>query len=638
MARHSRPSSARWSDAGRSIRRRSHGDDDSEGRVTVSILVRRWKADATGPCHGARPSARRAPVAGGWAAPTAADEGGGWGDRAGRGAVPEGQPCGQEERAPGDGDAQPEPPSAGRPDPEVDRQSSGHGRTFPSSVGLLASHPLACPPGKLNGFRPRPRRAASTRISRGTAMQIVEPTESTTTAIEPDPAPGGRDRRLLLVRLAGEMGVKSSRTRRSFLRLLAENARRALRQAGVEARVRPEWSRLLVETADPEAARETLGRVFGVHAVAEVVEVAHAGLEDLVARLLPLFQPRVEGRTFAVRPRRTPETPFTSEALARALGAALLPHAAKVDLSHPEVEVRVRAEPGRAFAEMESGCGQVDAALAAARELVRRWAPGHRVPAHVVDLAPMVAALVDRVPGRMRQVLLKRAMYRVGDALAREIGAEALVTGECLGQVSTQTLRNLATCEEASSLPVLRPLIGLDKNEIMERARRLGTYEASSQVREHCSIAEGQVVTRASAAAAEAAERLLPDDLASEAWARAAVAARTVVPSLADWRPAALPEHVVDRVPEGAVVVDVREPGEGPTAGDLRLPFSCALDSLAELPPGRTYVLVCASGYRSDLLARELRGRGYAAFSLLGGVGRLGAPVGGREAAGDEPG
>ena len=516
-------------------------------------------------------------------------------------------------------------------------------------------------------------------------MQIVEPTESTTTAIEPDPAPGGRDRRLLLVRLAGEMGVKSSRTRRSFLRLLAENARRALRQAGVEARVRPEWSRLLVETADPEAARETLGRVFGVHAVAEVVEVAHAGLEDLVARLLPLFRPRVEGRTFAVRPRRTPETPFTSEALARALGAALLPHAAKVDLSHPEVEVRVRAEPGRAFAELESGpgpgglplgcggralalisggfdspvaawhvmrrgvaievlvcdlggCGQVDAALAAARELVRRWAPGHRVPAHVVDLAPMVAALVDRVPGRMRQVLLKRAMYRVGDALAREIGAEALVTGECLGQVSTQTLRNLATCEEASSLPVLRPLIGLDKNEIMERARRLGTYEPSSQVREHCSIAEGQVVTRASAAAAEAAERLLPDDLASEAWARAAVAARTVVPSLADWRPAALPEHVVDRVPEGAVVVDVREPGEGPTAGDLRLPFSCALDSLAELPPGRTYVLVCASGYRSDLLARELRGRGYAAFSLLGGVGRLGAPVGGREAAGDEPG
>src|SRR5579884_235091 len=507
-------------------------------------------------------------------------------------------------------------------------------------------------------------------------MQIVQTTETPTTAVERDPVRPLEGRRLLLVRLAGEMGVKSSRTRRSFLRLLVENARRALRQAGVEATVRPEWSRLLVETAAPDAAREALSRVFGVHAVAEVVEVRHAGLDDLVTRLLPLFRPQVEGRTFAVRPRRTPETPFTSEDLARALGAALLPFAARVDLSHPEVEVRVRAEPGRAFAELDhtpgpgglplgcggralalvsggfdspvaawhvmrrgvavevlvcdlGGCGQVDAALAAARELVRRWAPGQEVRAHVVDLAPLVTALVARVPGRMRQVLLKRAMYRVGDALAGEIGAEALVTGECLGQVSTQTLRNLATCEEVSSRPVLRPLIGLDKNEIMERARRLGTYEASSQVQEHCSIAEGQVVTRASVAGAEAAERLLPPDLAGDEWVRAAVAARTIVPSLADWRPAALPEHVVDRVPAGAVVVDVREPEEGPSVGDLRLPFSRALDSLDGLSADRTYVLVCASGHRSDLLARELRGRGYAAFSLAGGVTRLRSTPGG---------
>jgi thiamine biosynthesis protein ThiI len=508
-------------------------------------------------------------------------------------------------------------------------------------------------------------------------MQIVQTTQITTTAIEHDLAGLPEGRRLLLARLAGEMGVKSSRTRRAFLRVLTENARRALRQAGVEATVRPEWSRFLVETTAPGLARQALSHVFGVHAVTEVVEVAYAGLGDLVSRLLPLFQPRVQGRTFAVRPHRTPGTPFTSEDLARALGSALLPSAARVDLSHPEVEVRVWAEPDRAFAEFDrapgpgglplgcggralalvsggfdspvaawhvmrrgvaievlvcdlGGCGQVDAALAAARELVRRWAPGHRVPAHVVDLAPLVAALVERVPGRMRQVLLKRAMYRVGDALAREIGAEALVTGECLGQVSTQTLRNLATCEAVCSLPVLRPLIGLDKNEIMDQARRIGTYEASSQVREHCSIAEGRVVTRAPVASAEAAERLLPQELAEEEWARRAAMARTIIPSLADWHPAALPEHVVEQVPDGAVVVDVREPEEGPPVGEFRLPFSRALDSLADLPQDRPYLLVCASGYRSDILARQLRDRGYTAFSLAGGIGRLRAALEGR--------
>src|SRR5579875_1993250 len=520
----------------------------------------------------------------------------------------------------------------------------------------------------------------------GTGSGTVTPTmEIPAAASSLQSAPRQEGRHLLLLRLAGEMGVKSSRTRRAFLRVLVENVRRALRQAGVEATVRPEWSRLLVETAASDAARDALSRVFGVHAVTEVVEVAYASLDDLVSQLLPRFQPLVGGKAFAVRPHRTPETPFTSEDLARALGAALLPFAARVDLSQPEVEVQVWAETGRAFAELDrvpgpgglplgcggkalalvsggfdspvaawhvmrrgvtvevlvcdlGGCGQVDAALVTARELVRRWAPGQEVPAHVVDLAPLVAALVDRVPGRMRQVLLKRAMYRVGEVLAREIGAEALVTGECLGQVSTQTLRNLATCEAVCSRPVLRPLIGLDKNEIMEQARRLGTYEASSQVREHCSIAEGQVVTRASVAGAEAAERLLPQELTSDEWAEAAVATRRIIPSLADWRPAALPEHVVDRVPEGAMVVDVREPEEGPSVGELRLPFSRALDSLAELPPDRPYLLVCARGHRSDLLARQLRDRGYTAFSLAGGVGQLRAALEGRRPAGARPG
>jgi thiamine biosynthesis protein ThiI len=107
----------------------------------------------------------------------------------------------------------------------------------------------------------------------------------------------------------------------------------------------------------------------------------------------------------------------------------------------------------------------------------------------------VVLALTRRVDARLRQVLLRRAMYRAGSFLAEELGASALVTGESLGQVSTQTLGNIRTCEQAATVPVLRPLIGMDKDEIMVQARAIGTFEASSRVQEHCSISPGKVET-----------------------------------------------------------------------------------------------------------------------------------------------
>ncbi|HXF56021.1 MAG TPA: tRNA uracil 4-sulfurtransferase ThiI [Actinomycetota bacterium] len=493
--------------------------------------------------------------------------------------------------------------------------------------------------------------------------------------------------RRLFVRLAGEIGTKSTRTRRRFLRVLARNARLALEAAGVRGSVRPEWSRLLVNAAHLPAARDVLSRVFGVHSVDEVLEVRFDSLASLVEALTPLYRDRVAGRSFAVRARRQGRHDFTSQDVAVELGAALLPFASRVDLEQPEVTVAVEVVDDRAFAVLDSvpgpgglplgsggravvlfsggfdspvaawrvmrrgvrvdllhcdlgGCGELDQALTVARELALRWAPGVEVRAHVVDLTPVVLELIRRVPPRLRQVLLKRAMYRAASRLAELLGAEAVVTGESLGQVSTQTLRNLAVCEEAATVPVLRPLVGMDKEEIMATARAIGTFAASAAVQEHCSIATGPVETWAALEEVRAAERLPQPDLGpegrplaeaeagdashplSEAWIRGAVDRRWVV-SLRRWERSGLPEHVVDRVPRDAVVVDVREPHEGPPVGDLRLPFSTALDSLETLDRDRTYVLVCTAGVRSEVLARELRARGYQAYSLAGGLAAL---------------
>jgi thiamine biosynthesis protein ThiI len=221
-------------------------------------------------------------------------------------------------------------------------------------------------------------------------------------------------------------------------------------------------------------------------------------------------------------------------------------------------------------------------------------------------------------PG-IRQVVLKRSMYRAGTLLAERLGAEAMITGEALGQVSTQTLRNLAVAEDAAGLPVLRPLVGMDKEEIMVRARTIGTHDASLRVQEHCNIASGRVETAARLREVVGAEGHLDDSFVRSAVDRA------VSVDLVSWTPGPPPEHVVDAVPPDAVVVDVREPEEGPDAGELRLPFSRSAEWMPTLDRSAKYLFVCTHGNRSELVAHELRRRGVEAYSLAGGVTGLSA-------------
>jgi thiamine biosynthesis protein ThiI len=472
----------------------------------------------------------------------------------------------------------------------------------------------------------------------------------------------------LMLKIAGEIGTKSAPTRRRFLRVLASNARAALDRRGVDARVEPRWSRLMVEAEDLGGARDALGSVFGLHSIAEVVTVPFRDLDDLVEKVEPLYRDRVAGRTFAVRARRSGQHAFGSPDVAVRLGAALLPASAGVDLDAPDVEVRLEIAgrevhclldtwPGsgglplgtggrgvalfsggfdspvaawmamRRGTELDllvcdlGGCGETDAALEVARDLTDRWTPGREPRAHVVDLTAVVASLRARVEPRVRQVVLKRAMYRAGTLLAQDLGADAVVTGESLGQVSTQTLRNLAVAEEAAGVPVIRPLIGMDKEEIIARARRIGTHDASERVQEHCHISTGRVDT-----AARLRDVVTAELRVDEGFVVAAVRNRRTV-DLRSWRPGPPPGHVVEEIPEGAVVIDVREPDEGPTVGSVRLPFSRAAEWTPGLEPTGRYVFVCSAGTRSEMVAHELRGRGIEAFSLAGGTARLRSPA-----------
>jgi len=104
----------------------------------------------------------------------------------------------------------------------------------------------------------------------------------------------------------------------------------------------------------------------------------------------------------------------------------------------------------------------------------------------MVAFADIQREIVARGPRPLRVVLYRRFMVRIAAALARRLGARVLVTGESLGQVASQTLENMTVIEEAAALPMMRPVVGMDKNEIVDQARALGTFETSIQPDQDC--------------------------------------------------------------------------------------------------------------------------------------------------------
>ncbi len=116
------------------------------------------------------------------------------------------------------------------------------------------------------------------------------------------------------------------------------------------------------------------------------------------------------------------------------------------------------------------------------------WSFGTQPKLFSLDFLPVLEQMRQRIRLRYWQVVLKRLMYRAGSLMAARIGALALVTGESIGQVSSQTVKNLCAIEAGSDLPVLRPLLAYDKEEIIRLARQVGTATLSERVREYCAL------------------------------------------------------------------------------------------------------------------------------------------------------
>jgi thiamine biosynthesis protein ThiI len=329
----------------------------------------------------------------------------------------------------------------------------------------------------------------------------------------------------------GEIFLKSDYVRRQWENILVRNIREVLPPA---CRIRSERGRIWVAgPVDPEILR----RVFGIVSFSPVTRCA---LGDLNETLLSLARDLGAGdlRTFAIRMRRVGTHPFTSQEKAVELGdlvRAEFPHLV-VDLDHPDLELHVEIRGGdcylytgvipgagglplgvegslvalvsggidspvAAWMMMKRGCRILpvyvalegllgeDARVRAEEvvEVLRGYQPDIRL--RVVPDSFLACArdqLVREGLEKFTCLICKRRMYRIAAAVAREEGAKGITTGESLGQVASQTLDNLLVLDDAATMPVYRPLIGLDKDEIIRTARTIGTFRPSTGIVEGC--------------------------------------------------------------------------------------------------------------------------------------------------------
>ena len=351
----------------------------------------------------------------------------------------------------------------------------------------------------------------------------------------------------LIIARYGEIGIKSPKIRSRFERKLVKNIK-----ATFECDVERNQGRIYIHPKDFDEGTEKLNRVFGVvsyspatstHSTYEEIDKTLSGyVEELMAENI-----LDENTKFAIKCRRVGKHDFTSQEMAAHCGGVVRKIVlAPVDLTNPDLTIYVEVReddtyiyhekikgpgglplgtqgkvvvllssgidsPVAAYMMMKRGCEVValncnndpfttPKALENFNLLVdqlNKYAKGVPIQKRVVDYGEYLQVAKDKAPEKMTCVLCKSGMYRIAEKLARKIGADAIVDGSSVGQVASQTLSNILATRYGVEMPILSPLIGLDKEEITAIAKEIGTFPISEIDDGGCSAVPKYPETRA---------------------------------------------------------------------------------------------------------------------------------------------
>ncbi|WP_210397030.1 tRNA uracil 4-sulfurtransferase ThiI [Motiliproteus sediminis] len=472
-----------------------------------------------------------------------------------------------------------------------------------------------------------------------------------------------------IVKLFPEITIKSKPVRRRFIQRLQSNLQIILKRIDPEIGVSGKWDKVEVNVHSEDAAVhqaviEALGDTPGINHFLQVQEYPLGDFHQVFELTRDAFAAQLKGKRFVVRVKRAGKHDFTSSDLERYVGGGLLQHteAAGVDLHHPEVTVKLEVRDQRLFLvenrfpglggfpmgslegvlslisggfdstvssylTMKRGCkthfcffnlggaAHETGVKQVSHYLWRRYSSSHRVKFVSVPFEGVVEEILKNVHHSQMGVVLKRMMMRAGEAVAERLGVDALVTGESVAQVSSQTLPNLSLIDSVCNRLVLRPLVVSDKQDIIDTARAIGTFDFAETMPEYCGVISDRPTTHARRERIEEEESKFDNGVLEAAIASAKVIRIDQIEQDAE---AQVEVETEQQVTAGEVIIDIRHPDEEEQAPlkvsgveVIKIPFYSIGSRFAELDRQRQYLLYCPKGVMSQLHALYLKDQGF---------------------------
>ncbi len=482
---------------------------------------------------------------------------------------------------------------------------------------------------------------------------------------------------LYLIKLSPEITIKSRVVRRRFTRQLRKNLFKVLREFDEKLEVLGKWDSIEVKTLVSDDSRNSraldrLKNTPGIGQICLVQKHKLPSMDHMLELTRNAYSASLKGKSFAVRCKRTGDHSFSSVDIERFIGHGLLQLCSPkgVNLKTPDVTVTLEIRDDdfyivqtkfRGLGGFPLGCqdsvlslisGGFDSSVSTYLSIKRglqthycffslggsshelavkeialflwmKFHSSHRVKFVSVPFERVVEEILSNVEDSQMGVVLKRMMIRAGVLIAKKLGLNALVTGESIAQVSSQTLANLSVIDDVSDSLILRPLCTSDKQEIINIAREIGTEDFSKDIPEYCAVISKNPTTKAKRVRIEREEARIKEKVLEEAVENAKFQIISELHHDLSLKKADV--EIVRNVKKGSIVIDIRHPNEqevNPLALNcnatiINIPFYSLSSKFERLTQNQNYLLYCDKGMMSRLHAANLIEQGFSNVSVL---------------------
>ena len=469
-----------------------------------------------------------------------------------------------------------------------------------------------------------------------------------------------------IIKLFPEITIKSRPVRKMFIVQLRRNIKQTLLHYDIESKVQGNWDNVEVVIPDDSQeleAQDKLSRISGIDKILTVKEYEFETFDDIFQIAKETYAEKIKDKTFCVRVKRSGEHDFTSIDVERYVGGGLMQHceAKKVQLKKPDytVQMQINKQTLQTISDIVPGqggfpLGMQDGVLSlisggfdsnvasylmsrrgiqthylffnlggtahevgvkqVSHYLWERFGVSHGVKFVTIPFDGVVTEILQQVDNSQMGVILKRMMLRAATQVANKLGIEALVTGESIGQVSSQTLRNLTVIDSVTDMLVMRPLVVMDKPEIIDISRKIGTYDFAASMPEYCGVISVKPTTRAKPERIEAEEANFNFDVLNDAIENCSIQKIKNVLSSSE---GVSDVELVEIPGADDVIIDIRHPQEQEQAPlhltnntILNIPFYELNNKVDMIPKDKAALLYCAKGTMSQLHAQQLKQSG----------------------------